>query len=164
MASLDAADARLCYAFLIHSDHNHKSYSPCPENDGLGSSGIAVSFTRTRRGVTRLVDMSLHTTREARFTDGAAARGVFVAHPTSQTLCQSAHRSGLDTGEVDYTHDQYGAFVGSVFAFCAASFAHKARLLLFLSRGLKIAHHVGCLCEMSDRFVITGGKRTRRSS
>lgn len=123
----------------------------------MGSSGSAVSFTHTRRDATRLVDVSLHTTREARFTDWAAACGVFVAHPTCQTLRESAHRSGLDMREVGHTHDQYGAFVGSVFAFCTASFANKASLLLLLRRSLKIAYHVGCLCKMSDGFIVTGG-------
>jgi hypothetical protein len=119
--------------------------------------GAQLASLNTRRDVTHLVDMSLHTTREARFTDGAAACGVFIARPTSQTLRQGAHRSGLDTGDVGYTHDLYGAFVGSVFAFRTASFANEACLLLVLRRSLKIAHHVGCLCEMSDGFMVTGG-------
>ena len=80
---------------------------------------------------------------------------------------QSSHKSGLDTGDMRYTHDLYGAFVRPMFAFRAASFANEARLLLVLRRCLKIAHHVGCLCEMSDEFMVAEGdvrERTRRSS
>jgi hypothetical protein len=108
-------------------------------------------------GTSHLVDVSLHTTREAYFTDRAAACGVFVARPTSQTLRRDTHRSGLDTGDVSYTHDLYGTFVAPVFTFRTASFANKARLLLLLRRSLKIAHHVGRLCEMSDGFMVTEG-------
>jgi hypothetical protein len=114
--------------------------------------GRAVSFTHTRRDVSYLVDVSLHTAREACFTDRTAACGVFVARPTSQTLCQGTHGSGIDTGDVSYTHDQYGTFFGPVFALRTASFANKA-LLPFRS-SLKVAHHVGCLCEMSDGFML----------
>ena len=55
---------------------------------------------------------------------------------------------------MSYTHDLYGAFVRPVFAFCAASFANEARLLLVLRSSLEIAHHVGDLCEMSFGFTI----------
>jgi len=114
--------------------------------------GRAVSFTYTRSDVSYLVDVSLHTAREASFTNRTAACGVFIARPTSQTLCQGTHRSGLDTGDMSYTHDQYGTFFGPVFALRTASFANKA-LLPFRS-GLKVAHHVGCLCEMNDGFML----------
>jgi hypothetical protein len=114
--------------------------------------GRAVSFTHTRRDASYLVDVSLHTAREACFTDRTAACGVFIARPTGQTLCQGTHGSGLDTGDMSYTYDQYGTFFGPVFALRTASFANKA-LLPFRS-SLKVAHHVGCLCEMSDGFML----------
>lgn len=119
--------------------------------------GTQFSFAHTRRDVTHLVDVSLHTTREACFTDWAAARGMFIARPASQTLRQSIHRSGIDTGDMSYTHDLYGAFVRPMFAFRAASFANKSRLLLVLHRSLKIAHHVGRLCEMNGEFRVAEG-------
>jgi hypothetical protein len=118
---------------------------------------VRFSFAYTRRDVTHLVDMSLHTTREACFTDWAAACGVFIARPASQTLRQSSRISSLDTGDMRYTHDLYGAFVRPMFTFRAASFANKARLLLVLRRSLKIAHHIGGLCEMSDEFRVAEG-------
>jgi hypothetical protein len=108
-------------------------------------------------GTSHLVNVSLHTTREAYFTDRAAACGVFIARATSQTLRQGTHRSGSDTGDVSYTHDLYGAIDGPVFAFRTASFANKARLLLLLRRSLKIAHHVGRLCDMREGFMVAGG-------
>ena len=53
---------------------------------------------------------------------------------------------------MSYTHDLYGTFFGPVFALRTASFANKA--LLALRSSLKVAHHVGCLCEMSDGFML----------
>jgi hypothetical protein len=53
----------------------------------------------TLEGTSHLVDVPLHTTREADFTDRAAACRVFIARPASQTLRQSTRGSGLDMGD-----------------------------------------------------------------
>ena len=112
----------------------------------------AVSFTHTRKAVSYFVYVSLHTAREACFTDRTAACGVFIARPTSQTLCQGIHKLGLNTSDMSYTHDLYGTFFGPVFALRTASFANKA-VFPFRS-SLKVAHHVARLCEMSEGFVL----------
>jgi hypothetical protein len=113
--------------------------------------GGTVSLIHTRKDVSHLVDMSLHTARKTCFTDRTAACGVFIARPTSQTLCQGTHRSGSDTGDRSYTYDLHGTFFGPMFALYTASFADKA--LLLLRSSLKVAHHTGRLCEMSNKFM-----------
>ncbi len=55
------------------------------------------SLIHTRRDVSHLVDVSLHTTSKACFTNRTAACGVFIARPASQTLRQGTYRSDLDT-------------------------------------------------------------------
>ena len=82
----DGYHALWCDVRLIHSDHNRHSYSPCLENVDSGSSGNTVSFDPARREVAHLVDVSLHTTREARLADRAAPCGMLVASSTGQTL------------------------------------------------------------------------------
>ena len=64
------------------------------------------------------------------------------------------YRSGLGTGDMSYTHDQYGTFFGHVFALRTAAFTNEARLPFRSS--LKVAHHAGCLCKMNDGFMLAG--------
>jgi len=59
------------------------------------------ALAHSRRDITDLVDVSLHSTRETSFADRAATCGMLITGATSQALYQATRRSVITTDDVE---------------------------------------------------------------